>query len=431
MMIVYWGIEYFATWIETLLCLKFSNEFIEKKNRVNIRWKIIIYAMISSLLVLVVNNIKLFSLANGIMGIIILFILQSIIFRKRYSLIFLLTMLYAVIVSALDFSIAQMGAIVLHVNTDYILETQSIERCQCMVVSKLLLFIIVYFFIKYSQNEMELPTKYIAGNCMIAIILINLDYFIIKKCALTEDEEMRRFSIIFFILSIAIIILIFGFVLKLSENYKQKQDMELLELQNEMIYKAGKNTERAFNMWRSSIHDYKHKIIAIKRWLDEGNIEEVKKFVNEENMMLEQKIFYIKTGNDIVDAIVNTKQNIAEEKGILFSINIALPEKCVISDLDMVCLLGNLIDNAIEACEKQKRKYIDVVIRDVKKMLIIKVSNSYDSKIPINFITSKEKKIMHGIGLKNVKSIVNKYLGTYELVKEKNEVITTIMLLNK
>lgn len=242
-------------------------------------------------------------------------------------------------------------------------------------------------FDKYSLNEMELPPKYIVENCLIAIILITLDYFLINKSSLTEDEEMRRFSIAFFALSIAIIILIFGFVLKLSENYKQKQDMELLELQNEIIYKAEKNTERAFNMWRSSIHDYKHKLIAMKRWLDEGNVEEVKKFVNEESIMLEQKVFYTKTGNDIVDAIVNTKQNIAESKDILFFINIALPEKCVISDLDMVCLLGNLIDNAIEACEKQKNKYIDVVIKDVKKMLIIKVINSYDSQIPINYIT--------------------------------------------
>ena len=105
----------------------------------------------------------------------------------------------------------------------------------------------------------------------------------------------------------------------MSENYKQKQDLALLELQNDMLYKAEKNTEKAFNMWRSSIHAYKHKVFAIKSWLDEEKIEEVKKFVNEESEILNQKVFYTKTGNDIVDAIVNTKQNIAEEKGILFS----------------------------------------------------------------------------------------------------------------
>lgn len=430
-MVVYWGIEYIVTLIETVLCLMFSNGYIEKKQRIDNRWKKISYAMFSSMVVILVNNIELFSFVNGIVGVIVLFILQAVIYRKRYSFIFLLTMLYAVIVSAVDFSVAQMGTIVFQVNTEYILEVQSIERCGCMAVSKLLLFIIIYFLNKYSLNDMELPKKYIAGNCLIAIILISLDYYIMVNTTLTKIKEMREFSIIFFVFSIAIIALIFGLVLKMSENYKQKQDLALLELQNDMLYKAEKNTEKAFNMWRSSIHDYKHKVFAIKRWLDEEKIEEVKKFVNEESEILNQKVFYTKTGNDIVDAIVNTKQNIAEEKGILFSMNIALPEKLVISDLDMVSILGNLIDNAIEACEKQNRKYIDIVIKDVKKMLIIKVTNFYEDQIPINYSTSKEKKVMHGIGLKNVKNIVDKYSGTYEVVQEQNEVITTIMLLNK
>ena len=68
----------------------------------------------------------------------------------------------------------------------------------------------------------------------------------------------------------------FDLVLKLAENYQQKQELALLELQNEMNVKAEKNTEQTFNLWRSSIHDYKHKVLVIKHWLDEGKIEELK-----------------------------------------------------------------------------------------------------------------------------------------------------------
>ena len=426
----YWVIEYVITLIEVFLCFQFSNEFV-KINDEKVKKRFFIYAIVYSILTIVINRIELFSYANGIIGVVTLFILQAIIYRKKYGLIFLLTTLYAVIASAVDFSFAQMGAIAFNVNKQYILQVQSIERCICMVVSKLFLFVIVYFFCKYSNNRAELPRKYIVANCVISIILISLDYYIIGNDSIAESVELRKFSILFFVLSIAFIILIFGFVLNLSQIYKLKEDVALLRLHNEMIYKSEKNTEKVFNMWRSSIHDYKHKIFAIKRWLDVGDNEKIRKFINEENLLMQQKIFYIKTGNDIIDAIVNTKRSLAEEKGIIFTTNISLPGECVISDLDIVCILGNLIDNAIDACADQDVKYIDLIIKEVKKMIIIKLTNAYKEDKNGNDESNKDETYMHGIGLKNIKSIVNKYAGTYKMTREQDEVVSIIMILNK
>ena len=259
---------------------------------------------------------------------------------------------------------------------------------------------------------------------------MSFDYFIIEKSIAIENRIMEILSVVFFVASIILIILVFSLILKLAENYKQKQDISLLELQNEMIVKSEKNTEQVFNLWRSSIHDYKHKIFAIKHWLDEGNIEKVRDFIEKESESLSQKIFYIKTGSAMVDAIINTKRNIAEEKGIVFSINVAMPKMCIVSDLDLVCILGNLIDNAIEACEKQDKKHMEVVVKEIKKLLIIKVINSYQGQFTEKTVTTKKEKYLHGIGLKNVKSIVEKYDGTYEMSKEKDEVVTKIMILN-
>ena len=223
----------------------------------------------------------------------------------------------------------------------------------------------------------------------------------------------------------------FDLVLKLAENYQQKQELALLELQNEMNAKAEKNTEQTFNLWRSSIHDYKHKVLVIKHWLDEGKIEELKDFIENESETLAKKIYYIKTGNEVVDAIINTKQNLAEKKGINFSVNVKIPPECIVSDIDFVCIFGNLIDNAIEACETQSEKRIEIIVKEIKKLLIIKVINSYKGKLPDKLSTTKKEKRFHGIGLKNVKSILEKYDGTYQMIKEDDEVITKIMILNK
>lgn len=284
---------------------------------------------------------------------------------------------------------------------------------------------------KYNRNKTQISGRYLGICGLIACILVALDYYIAENSMMAVNDKMRMFLGIYFISSIVIILLVFSLVLKLGRELHQKNEIPLLELQNEMMIRTEKNTEQVFNMWRGSIHDYKHKIFAIRHWLEEGNVDNVKEFVEQECENLTQKMFYVKTGNSAVDSIINTKQKIAEEKGIIFSSNISLPAEYAVSDMDMVCVLGNLIDNAIEACEKQTSKYIEVDISEVKKMILIKIVNSYNGEKIDTSVTSKKEKTMHGIGIKNVKKIVAKYKGTYDMECEDDEVVTTVTMLYK
>lgn len=433
MTFIYWLVEYVATLIETFLCYKFSEVFVANNEEINKHRNklIIVISLMYSIVIMIVNRINLFSVVNGFIGLLSLIVIQAIVYRRKYGVITLLTMIYAVIVSALDFSIAQMGAISFGVQTEYLLNIQSLKRCQCVIISKIILCVVIYFFNKYAKNKMELPKKYIGIICLIAAVLVSLDYYIIEIVSEENVKEMKNFSIMFFVASIIMIILIFVFVLKMSENYKQKQEVSLLKLQNDMIYKAEQNTEKVFELWRSSIHDYKHKIIAMKHWIEKGNISELEAFLNRESKELDKGAVLVKTGNAIVDAVINTKLNVAKQSGIRISTDIILSSVAKIDDMDMVCILGNLIDNAIEACEKQNEKSIDVTIKEVKKMLIIKISNSFEGNMPDCFCTSKEEKVMHGIGIKNVRSIVDKYDGEFILSKEQDKVVANIMLMNK
>ena len=409
MILFYWMIEYGATFMEAVGCCFFTKIFIEKnadtdKNQKN---RIMIYSALASVLVMLANKVDLFSFTNGMLGIFILWMLQFIIYRRKYSILALLTLIYAVIDSAIDLLVAQIWGIAFDMKPSYLLNMQSLNRCGCIFISKLILCILIYLVYKYNKSKLDIPKKYILIICFIAGTLMSFDYFIIEKSIAIENRIMEILSVVFFVASIILIILVFSLILKLAENYKQKQDISLLELQNEMIVKSEKNTEQVFNLWRSSIHDYKHKIFAIKHWLDEGNIEKVRDFIEKESESLSQKIFYIKTGSAMVDAIINTKRNIAEEKGIVFSINVAMPKMCIVSDLDLVCILGNLIDNAIEACEKQDKKHMEVVVKEIKKLLIIKVINSYQGQFTEKNCYDKERKVPSRNRLKKCK----KYCG--------------------
>lgn len=94
-------------------------------------------------------------------------------------------------------------------------------------------------------------------------------------------------------------------------------------------------------------------------------------------------------------------------------------------------MIQKSVANAIEACTNQNKKYIEVVVKEIKNLLIIKIINSYQGQVTEKLVTTKKEKYLHGIGLKNVKSIVEKYDGTYEMSKENDEVVTKIMILNK
>ena len=90
-------------------------------------------------------------------------------------------------------------------------------------------------------------------------------------------------------------------------------------------------------------------------------------------------------------------------------------------------MLGNLLDNSIEASEKEDNPFIEVRIKTIKNTLIIAISNKCSS-ISTSFETSKPDKMFHGIGLRSVKKIVNKYNGEFSTEYLDNTFIAKVMI---
>lgn len=201
-------------------------------------------------------------------------------------------------------------------------------------------------------------------------------------------------------------------------------------MKNTMLQKSLDETEQAFQLWRKSVHDYKNHVIALRQLAADENMEGIKEYLNCENELIQKKMFYIKTGNSVVDAIVNTKQRLSEEKGITFIVNAAIPKKCCVREIDMSNILGNLIDNAMEASQGEEEPYIDLTIRQEKTFLVIKIINQYSRDFSENLKTTKKKQEFHGIGIRSVKSIVTKYEGEFSIDKKGTEVVVKILIPN-
>ena len=431
MTVFFWFVEYLASFIEGLMCCVFCGTFLTKGRMEEKRYPIILMSGIEAGLIIFLNQMELFSYFNTIIMLLLFFIMQLILYKKNVGLTVVLTLIYFVIVAAVDFTIAYLAALVLDTSAGYTLNTQSLKRVVCIFLSKSVLLLIVMTVSRIYKNTLMLIKKYALIMCIYSIFLIGLFFVMVELNMSGERPEMDFLLTVFFMASLAIELLIFYFAIKMGESYEQNQKAELIEMKNTMLQKSLSETEQAFELWRNSVHDYKNNIIALTQLAEDGNIEEIKKYLQNETALINRKMFYIRTGNSVVDAIVNTKQNFAENKGITFTVNAAIPGNCMISDMDLANILGNLIDNAVEASIGEVNPYIDVTIRQEKKFIVIKIANKYSRDLPETMKSTKENKIFHGIGIGSVKSIVRKYNGEFSMTKKNDEVVVQILLLNK
>lgn len=130
----------------------------------------------------------------------------------------------------------------------------------------------------------------------------------------------------------------------------------------------------------------------------------------------------ISSKNFEIDSILNYMIQQAKSAGISVSSQILIPEQFTHS-FDFVIILGNLLENAIEAASNSSQKYIDLTIQLQKNVLYIEIKNSYDgilqptgnSNAPSFYTTKTTNRHQHGIGLNSVRKIVEKYNGTMDI----------------
>ena len=141
----------------------------------------------------------------------------------------------------------------------------------------------------------------------------------------------------------------------------------------------------------------------------------------------------------VIDSIIDAKKSYAASKGISMTVKMLAPREMKSNELDMVILLGNLLDNAVEACEKipEERRFITLLVSYGMKNLVISVENSYDGHLDgragsqieaFALDTTKQNTVMHGIGMQNIRGIVDKYKGGISW-KAKNQVFYVDIIL--
>lgn len=228
-----------------------------------------------------------------------------------------------------------------------------------------------------------------------------------------------------------------GFYMTLSVGgfHREHEELELYKQQYEFQRKADENIKRQYDEIRTIRHDLKQIYAVLLTLLEENKIEEAIEYLNKNRREIDKLEILIDVGNDFVNAILNAKLSRARALGIEVRCR---ADKALTfyneNASDMCMLLGNMLDNALEACEKcgAERKYIEIEIAAHNEQCLITVINSVERDIlgeNSALETTKPDPELHGFGVRSIKQIADKYDGNVRYFQEDGLFVCEVLLL--
>jgi sensor histidine kinase regulating citrate/malate metabolism len=216
------------------------------------------------------------------------------------------------------------------------------------------------------------------------------------------------------------------------------------EMENRMLVQLNNYYEKQFELMKTSIntsrsvrHDMLNHLSMIQILLQKGEYKQLDSHLLALLQKLDKRKEYVTSGNIMIDSILNFKLQDAEYKCIKTQIDINVPETLSIKSFDLTVILGNLLDNAINAVSKleKEERIIDIHMKYSKSILMLQINNRYDGIVDNKgdkLITSNKDKANHGIGLMNVVHTLEKYHGKLEMEYSKEEFrVTALMYMAK
>lgn len=227
------------------------------------------------------------------------------------------------------------------------------------------------------------------------------------------------------------------------QKYRELQrEREVYFTEQQRVKAMKQRLEEAENFYgsiRKVRHELKNHMVNIKSLVAGAHYAEVESYIAKLDGTIGTLDYKYSTGNAVTDVIINDKAKSADKASIRFEVQFSCEEVSGVDIFDLGIILNNLLDNAITACEKieEEKRYIRLSLRRKKKFLLLIVENSYDGKFQnagdglpqtTKGVKLPEELCEHGIGLRNVKEIVERYFGTMDIKTADNVFKVTDML---
>lgn len=318
---------------------------------------------------------------------------------------------------------------------EHTLEYWDTSRLLAIVFIKMLQVIVFYTLSKKHEEVRKLqkgPVIVLSGVAIADFLFL----FMIRIYVESPDLSAHQNSLLVWLAlgALCVIVAIFMiyelFIREETKNVELAMKLQRAKLE-ESFFKEMNNIYSDIRIWQ---HDYKNNLNALRTLVSNIETEKALNFIDSIYSDTYKNKIMLQTGNLVLDAIVSSKLWLAQSQNIEVNVQAVYPENNRISDNDLCTIVGNLIDNAIEACicmgDLPEKKFIDFSLMIKRKNLLISIINSYNNELKCegSRYFSVKAEPFHGIGILHVDSIVAKYQGHVLRSHEKGVFETHIML---
>lgn len=426
--------ELVATLVENLLIIIFYIKFfsIKKRTITNYTLSIITYIVICTICLVstYLGTTDDYGVIVAMLAMIIFgyFCLNGSIVKKS-----IFSICVFISIAVVNIFTLQILGILFNVPISYLTDAKGEYRIIVLFVTKLSFYVVgKVTLILTKKQEFQLTRKEWLTCILVTASTWLMFVMIFKNMHIANISQYTKYLIIFFsILLILVDIIIYGMVLKLSRSNREEMRHRLMRNQIEQQKKMMTHISESNEKIRHLKHDMKNYLVTTMCLIDNQEYKTAKTYMTELVGNIEEIKSLIILKNATLSSLLNMKLDVCNKENIKWQAEIK-SELSGISDVDISIIIGNLMDNAIEASRKVKTNpMIEIKIFDIDNQICIIMKNVIEKSVLSsnpNLFTTKKDKNSHGIGLMNVKEIVRKYHGFYENVEENNLFITKILL---
>ena len=350
-------------------------------------------------------------------------------FYQQYRNKLIYTSFFYLYLVIMDISSIPIVSLLFQVEAEQALHIGFFRLCMPLVSSVLIIVtvrVIVQYINRnqYQKSRFNINTIFFLALLMELIILI---YGVFLSERRSANLEVLSLTLFFFLVFDLLGIYLYH-LFQIEEQLKD--ELVLSKQKDELEYQHLQQLQEQYEKSRKILHDMKNHILAIEG-LSVNENPRAKEYINEVIENIDKNNSGFDTKNKIISTLVNSKIEKTKTEGISFHVEVQDLDFDFISDLDWVIILGNILDNAIEACQQiiEGERKIELYIHQYKKMLIIRLENSIGDRPDFQGGILHSNKPGHsGIGVSNVQDTVKKYKGDIELEFNDNCFKTRIII---
>lgn len=332
-----------------------------------------------------------------------------------------------IILATISSFVANFAAVLFGTDLYSMLSCNNIERFTAIIATQLLILYSTIFSLKLLNSHKNDGGLVVGEWILISIVLIisiTIGALLNLISLDPSSHNGRVYLVVVFVGVILINIVVCYLIVDLSKKNKAVRENELLKLTQEYSRQYAKNSAIEYDVIRKLRHDFKDSFSVIYTLLSDGNIENAMQLIKENIDATEKMMTFVKTDNDVVNAVINAKLSTAKSLGV-DSTCLSVMNFDGIETLDLCRLLANMLENAITACVNSKvdRKQIYLKISSDEYNYTFYLKNTIsESVIDVNpaLNTTKDHKDEHGFGTQIIRDIVNKYNGRCDFYEEDN-----------